>query len=100
MIFNLFILVAILFIGVPGIIEYSFRKKTKMIMQRINPKYTGHVNNSVDFFRIIRAFMKSQEINKEEKRTLGYSIVLVSISWISGIVLIFIMIFFNDQILN
>lgn len=100
MTFDLFIIVAILFIGVPGIIEYSFRKKTKMIMKRVNPKYTGHVNNSFDFFRIIRAFIKSQEINEDEKRTLGYSILLVSISWISGLILFFVMIFFNDQILN
>jgi len=100
MTFDLFIIVAILFIGVPGIIEYSFRKKTKMIMKRVNPKYTGHVNNSFDFFRIIRAFSKSQEINEDEKRTLGYSILLVSISWISGLILFFMMIFFNDQILN
>jgi len=100
MIFNPFIIFAFLFIGIPGIINYSFKNKTKKIMTRINPKYTGHVNNSFDFFRIIKVYRHALELNKEEKWTLGFSILLVSISWIAALVLSTSMIFFSDRILN
>lgn len=100
MIFNLLIIFALLFIGIPGIIDYSFRRKTMAIMKKVNPDYTGHVNNSFDFFRIIKAYKNSQDLNKEEKRTLGLSIVFVSISWIAALVFFASIIFFNDQILN
>lgn len=98
--FTLIILFAILFIAIPGIISYSFRNETKIMMKRINPKYTGHVNNSFDFFRIIRAYINPQGLSKKEKATLRLSIVLISISWIAGLIFFISIIFFTDQILN
>ncbi len=100
MAFNLLIAFSILFVGIPGIINYSFRKDTNRVMKRINSKFSGHVNNSFDFFRIIKAYKYSKELNINEKRKLRVSIILVSISWIAGLIIIISFIFFTDQILN
>jgi len=98
--FYLLIILSFIFIGIPGILYYSFRKDISKIMKRINPKYTGQVNNPFDFFRIIKAYRHPEEVNTYEKRKLRLSIILVSISWIAALLLFTTFIFFSDQILN
>jgi len=98
--FYLLIILSFIFIGIPGILNYSFRKDINKIMKRINPKYTGQVNNAFDFFRIIKAYRHSKEINTYEKGKLRLSIILVSISWTAGLILFTTFIFFSDQILD
>jgi hypothetical protein len=98
--FYLLIILSFIFIGIPGILNYLLRKDTNKILKRINPKYTEQVNNPFDFFRIIKAYRLSREINTYEKRKLRLSIILVSISWIAGLILFTTFIFFSDQILD
>lgn len=81
-------------------IYYSLRKDINKIMKRINPNFTGHVNNSLDFFRIIKAFRHSEDLSIREKSKLRLSIILVSISWIAGLFFLTTIIFFNEQILD
>ena len=100
MTFDLLIAFSILFIGIPGIINYSFRKNTNRIMNRVNPKFTGHINNPIDFFRIISAYINNYGLVKKERATLRLSIMLVSISWIAGIIILISIIFYSEQILN
>lgn len=100
MIFNLLLIFSLIFIGIPGMIYYSLRKDINKIMKRINPNFTGHVNNSLDFFRIIKAFRHSEDLSIREKSKLRLSIILVSISWIAGLFFLTTIIFFNEQILD
>ncbi len=69
-------------------------------MQRENPKYTGHVNNTIDAFRILRTVNKSETINKDEKKFLIKILLFLGISWLSAIIWIVLFIFFSETILN
>ncbi|RLD46710.1 MAG: hypothetical protein DRI86_02415 [Bacteroidetes bacterium] len=89
-----------LFIGVPGIIHFILRKEVNIIMYRINPKFTGYINNTFDFFRIISAYRHSKELSSDERGKLKVSIILVSISWVAGIIFFGSIIFFPEQILD
>jgi len=98
--FELITIFAIIFIGIPGITTSVMRKKVKMIMKRINPSYSGHVNNTFDVFRIIKAYKKSNEIINNERIYIRRYLILIGISWLTALVIIFLMVFYNDQILN
>ena len=100
MIFNLLIIFSLTFIGIPSLVNYSFRKDINKVMKRINSKYTGHVNNSFDFFRLVKAYRQSVDLSILEKEKLRLSIILVSISWIAGLIIFMTIIFFNEQILD
>ena len=69
-------------------------------MHRVNPKFTGHINNPIDFFRIISTYINNFGLVKKERAILRLSIALVSISWIAGIIILISIIFYSEQILN
>jgi len=69
-------------------------------MKSINLKYTGQINNPFDFYRILKAYSQSKEININEKMKLRLSIILVSISWVAGLILLTTFFFFSEQILD
>ncbi len=100
MVFKLLFFLSFLFIGVPGIIHFILRKEVNIIMYRINPKFTGYINNTFDFFRIISAYRHSNELNASEKEKLKTSIILVSIAWVAGIIFFGSIIFYPEQILD
>ena len=86
---------------IPGGISIIYllvnRKKLAKLMKRENPNYSGHVNNTIDTFRIIKTVSKSQTLSKAEKVFLIKVLALTSVSWLTGIIWI---IFFSETILN
>ena len=95
---KLLIIFSLIFIGIPGVLNYILRKDINEIMKRINPKFTGHVNNTFDFFRIISAFRQEERLSINEKNKLRLSIIFVGISWIAGIIFFITLVLFSEQI--
>lgn len=69
-------------------------------MKRENSKYTGHVNNTIDVFRILRTIKESETINMDEKKFLIKILLFIGVSWISAIIWLLLFIFFSESILN
>jgi len=86
--------------GISLLLYLANRKKLKSLMKRENPKYTGHVNNTIDAFRILRTATESKTINKDEKKFLIKILLFLGISWLSAIIWIVLFIFFSATILN
>lgn len=86
--------------GISLLLYLANRKKLKSLMKRENSKYTGHVNNSIDAFRILRTVNKSKTLNKDEKKFLIKILLFIAISWLSAVIWIVIFIFFSEAILN
>ena len=64
---NMFILISSIFL----VIIYELRvKKVDTLMKREDTKYTGHVNNTYDIFRMIKVLIKSKNLNKNERKFL------------------------------
>lgn len=57
--------------------------------------FTGHINNTIDAFRILKAYIKSETLIKEERKFLGFSLILIGISFLTLIALIVLFIFFH-----
>ena len=68
-------------------------------MKRENTNYTGHVNNFVDVFRIFNTVKSSNSVNKSERAFLIKILILIGISWVTGMFYVIIFIFFHDVIL-
>ena len=86
--------------GISLLLYLANRKKLKKLMKRENPKYTGHVNNSIDAFRILKTVRESRTINKDEKKFLIKILLFIGISWLSAIIWIVLFIFYSETILN
>ena len=68
-------------------------RKIKRIMLIEDTNFTGHINNTVDAFRILKVYIKSETLNKEERNFLGFTLFLIGISFLSLIALIVLFIF-------
>jgi len=99
---NAFLLFLITTIPAGVVVIYYIikRKKINQIMKRENPKYTGHPNNIVDLFRVIKAVNSPEGINQSEKKFLIKLLLLLGISYITLIIWLFIFIFYSDSLLK
>ena len=86
--------------GISLLLYLANRKKAKRLMKRENSEYTGHVNNIIDVFRILRTIKESETINKDEKKFLIKILLFIGVSWISAIIWLLLFIFFSESILN
>lgn len=75
-------------------------KKLKFIMKRENPMFSGHINNTIDVYRIIIAYINSKTLNKKEKRILRNCIVYFFISFSTLFFWIIIFLFFKEEIFS
>ena len=86
--------------GIALLIYSGYRKRLKNLMKRENTNYTGQINNFIDVFRIIKTVKSSNSINRSERSFLIKILILIGISWVTGVVYILMFIFFHDKILN
>jgi hypothetical protein len=75
------------------------RKNINDIMKELNSNYTGKINNTVDVFRVFKAFRKNKHIDYREQSLIKLYLILIGISWFSFIILMGIFIVWNEQIL-
>lgn len=94
-IFNLFIIITIP-LGVFLLLYFKDKKKLDKLMKRENSKYSGHVNNMVDVFRIFLTVCKSKTISKPEKSLLVKNLVLTGVSWVIAIIWIVLLVFLDN----
>jgi len=82
------------------VVYYIFnRNKINQLMKRENPNFTGHPNNIVDVFRIIKAIKSPRVINYSEKKYLIKLLLLFGISYLTAIIWFIIFIFYYRSIL-
>lgn len=84
-------------IGITVVYYLQKRKEINKLMKRENSKYTGHVNNTFDVFRILRTVNTSETLSKTERRFLIKVLLLVGISWFTAIVWFIYLVFFQNQ---
>ncbi len=86
--------------GIATILFLAMFSEVSVIMKKENASYTGHINNYIDALRIVKAFFKSRSLSSKDKRTLGFSVVLLSISHVAFILIVLIFISSPGAILD
>jgi len=86
--------------GIALIMLMRSSKKLNKLMIRENPRYSGHVNNSIDVFRILKTVNRSKTISKAEKMFLIKSLILIGVSWLTAIIWVVLFVLFSDFILD
>ena len=71
--FNIFAIISIVILN---IYLYSTKKEVDTIVKREDPKYTGNENNTFDFFRLIKVFLKADSLKKNERKLLKVQLVI------------------------
>ncbi|HBZ68108.1 MAG TPA: hypothetical protein DEO70_14840 [Bacteroidales bacterium] len=97
---ELLIIIAIVFIGIPGIISLFLHSKVRMIMKEIDDTYSGHINNTFDVFRVLKAYRDSNKITNDARILVRNYLILIGISWLTTSIIILLVIFQNEQIFN
>ncbi|MFK5854925.1 MAG: hypothetical protein QM503_02265 [Bacteroidota bacterium] len=85
-------------IGIAVIYYLLKRKEINQLMKRENPNFTGHPNNTIDLFRIVRTVNSSQTISSSEKKFLIKILLFVGISWLVAIIWIIFIVFFQNSV--
>ena len=77
---NILLLVAFILGGITTLIILWNYEEVKQIMFKEDSMFTGQINNTIDAYRILRTYLKSQTLNEKDKGFLGRILILIGIN--------------------